>query len=98
MCTQTQDESKYIFAMKELLIEMKCIMYSCERRFWLSVHLPGRDRAGGGVGHWLRGVGLLSAFSQAELHKHWSADGFAVITQTKEKGSYCFKGRTIDQV
>lgn len=81
--------------MKELLMEMKCIMYGCERRFWLPVHLSGRDRAGGEGG---TGPGGGFAFPNLNSVKHWGADGFAVTVQTKEKGGYCFKQRTIDQV
>lgn len=85
MCIQTQDESKCIFAMKELLIEIKCIMYSCERCFWLPVHLPERDRAGEGRGTGLEVWVCFLLFPKLNSMKHWGADGFAVITQIKRK-------------
>lgn len=74
--------AKTFFAMKELLMEMKCIMHSCKRSFWLPVNLPGRDRAGGGGGHWPGGWVCFLLFPKL----NWGADGFAVVTPTKEKG------------
>lgn len=53
-----------------------------------------RRRGSTGPGGWV----CFLLFYKLNSVKHRGADGFAVITQTKEKLSYCFKQKTIDQV